>query len=252
MENRVLVDFRLLKMSVCYDDIRRIHTECSWSTGATNIPFSNDYLNPEFSELIKFMATNLSILEVPQEEHRTILDKLYEVVQVLHPERRIVVFVTELTISFLGSFCDFDTLFTRTIPFPVTLQFGGDDHPDEWVYEIYELNGFDYHGVIDTTVLQESFEALTLKFIPATRSSIESLQKVRLDILEQAVIKQISACSICKDEFAEDSFDQLITPLPCAHHFHVDCISLWLETSHLCPMCRYALPIVEEAEPLNS
>ena len=80
-------------------------------------------------------------------------------------------------------------------------------------------------GVYDT-ILQESFEALTLGFTPATRSSIESLPKLRLDSLEQATMEQISTCSICKDEFAEGGVDRLISLLPCAHYFHADCMHL--------------------------
>ncbi|KAK9925294.1 hypothetical protein M0R45_033622 [Rubus argutus] len=83
---------------------------------------------------------------------------------------------------------------------------------------------------------------------------IESLQNVRLDSLEEATLEWNPSCSMCKDEFADPQGggDQLVIPLPCAHHYHVDCIIHWLETSHLCPLCRYALPTVEEGEPSNS
>nr|XP_011463700.1 PREDICTED: uncharacterized protein LOC105351376 [Fragaria vesca subsp. vesca] len=248
LENRVLVDCQLLSSVSYYDDTTLITAEQSWSTGATDIPFSNEYIRPEYSELVELMATELLVLGVPQEEQRTIIQKLYDVVQVLRPERRIVVFIAELTIRFLGSFHDLDTLLTVMDPISFTIPSGEVDG----CFEI-RLSGFDYHGVTDTGVLQESFEAHTVKFVPATRSSIESLKIVRLDSLEQVATKQISVCSICKDEFAEGSGDQLITLLPCAHHFHADCISQWLERSHLCPLCRYALPTVEDhGEPSNS
>ncbi|PRQ54014.1 putative transcription factor C2H2 family [Rosa chinensis] len=197
------------------------------------------------------MAADLKILGVPQVEQPTILDKLFEVIQVCRPERCIIVLIAEVTVSFLGSF---DAVDRVTIAYPrisITIRFGDDDDPSEWCFEIYELFGSDYHGVIDTVIL-EPFEAVTPKFIPATRSSIESLQKVGFHSLEQATIKQISTCSICEDEFADGNVDQLITPLPCKHHFHADCISQWLEISHLCPLCRYALPTVEHGEPSNS
>ncbi|KAL6182600.1 hypothetical protein ACLB2K_044019 [Fragaria x ananassa] len=230
LENRVLVDCQLLSSVSYYDDTTLITAEQSWSTGATDIPFSNEYIRPEYSELVELMATELLVLGV------------------LRPERRIVVFIAELTIRFLGSFHDLDTLLTVMDPISFTIPSGEVDG----CFEI-RLSGFDYHGVTDTGVLQESFEAHTVKFVPATRSSIESLKIVRLDSLEQVATKQISLCSICKDEFAEGSGDQLITLLPCAHHFHAECISQWLERSHLCPLCRYALPTVEDhGEPSNS
>ncbi|XP_004300907.1 PREDICTED: RING-H2 finger protein ATL22-like [Fragaria vesca subsp. vesca] len=73
----------------------------------------------------------------------------------------------------------------------------------------------------------------------ATESSIESLEKVRLDSLEES---PESLCTICSDGLA----DQLIARMPCSHCFHEHCIVRWLKISHLCPLCRYPMPISKE------
>ncbi|XP_061988161.1 uncharacterized protein LOC133706638 [Rosa rugosa] len=82
---------------------------------------------------------------------------------------------------------------------------------------------------------------MSLLTIPASRSSIEGLKKVRFDSLEEDVIRETPTCAICIKDFVE-CVDELITSLPCAHHYHVDCIVQWLKRDHTCPLCRYRMP----------
>lgn len=42
------------------------------------------------------------------------------------------------------------------------------------------------------------------------------------------------------------------TRLPSFHIYYENCIVHWLNISHLCPLCRYAMPIVEDGEPSNA
>lgn len=95
------------------------------------------------------------------------------------------------------------------------------------------------------------------KLIPATKLSIEGLETVRLDSLEAATIEK-TPCLICKeglDHFDDggveeeegiDNHQPMIARLPCLHLYHRACIVQWLEMCHLCPLCRYAMPIMEE------
>ncbi|KAK9925275.1 hypothetical protein M0R45_033604 [Rubus argutus] len=226
-EDWLAVDFFLVKQSRCWYDpapttTDDISCEISLSGRSTAILFSSDNHRRGYTDL---MSSYISAVGVPREEHPPILEKLFQVIEAAVPERRIMVLMADVTVRFFGS-------------------------TDEMCSEVYVLHDIDYHGINDM-VTWESFETQRISFVPATRSSIESLNKVILDSLEEATIKQNSPCAICMDDFAQGGVDQLITPLPCAHHYHLDCIIPWLKTSHMCPMCRYPMPRVEEAGPSN-
>ncbi|KAM5581845.1 hypothetical protein ABKV19_010872 [Rosa sericea] len=74
--------------------------------------------------------------------------------------------------------------------------------------------------------------------VPATRESIEGLERVRLDRLGLEVG---ATCSICWLGYYGGQ-EQLVTGLPCSHYYHEDCIVQWLHINHFCPMCRFAMP----------
>lgn len=64
-------------------------------------------------------------------------------------------------------------------------------------------------------------------------------------------------CAICRERLDHFAVEQgstdhqlMIARLPCLHLYHGGCIVQWLESSHLCPLCRYQMPTVEvEVEP---
>ncbi|KAJ6361749.1 hypothetical protein OIU78_002219 [Salix suchowensis] len=74
------------------------------------------------------------------------------------------------------------------------------------------------------------------KLIPATQSSIQSLEELIFDGTEPATL-----CTICLETMEIGS---PVTRMPCSHRhkFHSPCIVLWLEISHVCPLCRFELP----------
>ena len=80
--------------------------------------------------------------------------------------------------------------------------------------------------------IDESMEIDMFRPVPATRSSIEALEKIRFEGLDQ--------CMICLDKL--NSAVELVTRMPCKHIYHGDCIVQWLETSNLCPVCRFQMP----------
>ncbi|XP_022751160.1 uncharacterized protein LOC111299903 [Durio zibethinus] len=84
----------------------------------------------------------------------------------------------------------------------------------------------------------------TLNFKPASRSSIQALKRIKwgddshLPFKKRRLIEGLSSkeeCSICTDEFLDG--DE-VASMPCGHVYHDGCIIRWLETSHLCPLCR--------------
>ncbi|CAK9163698.1 unnamed protein product, partial [Ilex paraguariensis] len=82
--------------------------------------------------------------------------------------------------------------------------------------------------------IQESMELDMFKAVPATKSSIEGLKKVRLE-----GSGSMEECMICLEKFC---VGQEATCMPCSHVYHGDCIAQWLERSHLCPLCRFQMP----------
>ncbi|KAL6143308.1 hypothetical protein ACLB2K_054003 [Fragaria x ananassa] len=189
----------------------------------------------------EILGRHLSRMGMPREEQPTILEKLFQVVEVAIPMRRVFVLVADVTVRLLGSFDDQDTIDRLTREHPISKQF-------EFVHELgieetYGLSEADYHDIHDM-VTWESFQTHRGKFIPAF-----SLEKVRLGSLEEATIKLYPTCVICMDDFADGSADQLVIRLPCANLFHAHCISQWLEVNRVCPLCRYAITKEVDIEP---
>ncbi|KAF6143557.1 hypothetical protein GIB67_029726 [Kingdonia uniflora] len=70
--------------------------------------------------------------------------------------------------------------------------------------------------------------------VPATRASIEALERVIYDAATMS-----NPCSICLVGYPTG---MEVTRMPCSHIYHRDCIIHWLMISNLCPLCRFAMP----------
>ncbi|KAH1189265.1 E3 ubiquitin-protein ligase Praja-2 [Glycine max] len=70
------------------------------------------------------------------------------------------------------------------------------------------------------------------KMIPASSEAIQTLLK------KSTVQTQDECCSICLE-----GLDINVYTMPCNHMFHHQCIVTWLQNSHMCPLCRYPLPL---------
>ncbi|CAL9187309.1 unnamed protein product [Musa hybrid cultivar] len=77
--------------------------------------------------------------------------------------------------------------------------------------------------------------------VPASSDAVKELAAVKYqrggDVREHS-------CMICYEEFDEGVE---VMRMPCMHAFHGGCLTRWLESSHLCPLCRYA--IAASADP---
>ncbi|KFZ67381.1 E3 ubiquitin-protein ligase Praja-2, partial [Podiceps cristatus] len=81
---------------------------------------------------------------------------------------------------------------------------------------------------------------------PATKETIDCLPQI---IITDDHNGQEQCCTICCSEYVKD---EIITELPCHHLFHKTCITLWLQKSGTCPVCRHVLaPVLPEAEAAN-
>uniref|UniRef100_A0A8C6YT18 RING-type E3 ubiquitin transferase n=3 Tax=Nothoprocta perdicaria TaxID=30464 RepID=A0A8C6YT18_NOTPE len=77
---------------------------------------------------------------------------------------------------------------------------------------------------------------------PASKESIDCLPQI---IVTDDHNGQDQCCAICCSEYLKD---EIITELPCHHFFHKPCVTLWLQKSGTCPVCRHVLaPMLPEA-----
>ncbi|KFQ84484.1 E3 ubiquitin-protein ligase Praja-2, partial [Phoenicopterus ruber ruber] len=81
---------------------------------------------------------------------------------------------------------------------------------------------------------------------PATKETIDCLPQI---IITDDHNGQEQCCTICCSEYVKD---EIITELPCHHLFHKPCVTLWLQKSGTCPVCRHVLaPVIPEAAAAN-
>ncbi|XP_053330376.1 E3 ubiquitin-protein ligase Praja-2 [Spea bombifrons] len=72
---------------------------------------------------------------------------------------------------------------------------------------------------------------------PATKESIDCLPQIVITD-DRCVVGQEQCCAICCSEYIKD---EILTELPCHHLFHKPCVTLWLQKSGTCPVCRHVL-----------
>ncbi|XP_018119922.1 E3 ubiquitin-protein ligase Praja-2 isoform X2 [Xenopus laevis] len=70
---------------------------------------------------------------------------------------------------------------------------------------------------------------------PATKESIDCLRQV---IVGEDHNSQEQCCAICCSEYIKG---EILTELPCHHLFHKPCVTIWLQKSATCPVCRHVL-----------
>lgn len=99
------------------------------------------------------------------------------------------------------------------------------------VLAVLAVTPFDDRDQIERAIMESG---QVFNPVPAAKSSIAGLKKVKIDNL--SVTKE---CSICLEEF---SAGLEVVLMPCSHLYHKDCIVEWLKRSHLCPYCRFKLP----------
>ncbi|KAK9141995.1 hypothetical protein Syun_011395 [Stephania yunnanensis] len=97
---------------------------------------------------------------------------------------------------------------------------------------------YDEEAAMQAAMLASAEEA-SVGFVPASKNAVDNLEKM---MLEPNVFGGCdgSSCRICLEDMEIGSE---VTRMPCSHVFHPGCIDTWLGTNHVCPLCRFKLPV---------
>ncbi|XP_019100808.1 PREDICTED: uncharacterized protein LOC109132836 [Camelina sativa] len=82
-------------------------------------------------------------------------------------------------------------------------------------------------------------EANIVRLRPASKLAVESLKR-KIYKKTSDVVGEIDMCSICLEEFDDG---RSIATLPCGDEFDEECVMNWFMSSHVCPLCRYEMPL---------
>ncbi|NXP45414.1 PJA2 ligase, partial [Heliornis fulica] len=124
------------------------------------------------------------------------------------------------------------------------------DELDDALEFVHSVSSMDPHFLPFLAVdgpLQHSEPALEILGLdsdhahpPATKETIDNLPESIFTGDEG----EEHCCTICCSEFVED---EMIMELPCQHLFHKTCVTIWLQKSGTCPVCRHVLePVIPE------
>ena len=70
----------------------------------------------------------------------------------------------------------------------------------------------------------------------ASRKAIRSLEKRKF--AEGMLDEEDATCSICLTEYETG---EPLRILPCEHHFHSECVDVWLRKNRSCPLCKHQI-----------
>ena len=154
------------------------------------------------------MSSLLRYLDIPARNHGPVLQKISSVASSAGRSRMPIV------VNLL-----------RTVKHVINL-----DRIDDLEFSFHE------DDVADDMIVLDSMETYEPMLIPATKSSIQALEKVKF---QQGLMNSVQECTICMEGF-QTGLE--VTRMPCSHVYHEGCIVKWLKTSHFCPLCRYPMP----------
>ncbi|CAM0148120.1 unnamed protein product [Urochloa decumbens] len=75
--------------------------------------------------------------------------------------------------------------------------------------------------------------------VPASAAAIRALKKQRFG---ESGAGADGMCIICMRDYKKKGKRLYVMPCAYKHRFHRKCLKKWLSRSHLCPLCRQALP----------
>ena len=75
---------------------------------------------------------------------------------------------------------------------------------------------------------------------------VASLRRTQYSAAAHAAAGGAEQCAVCRLEY---EVGDALAALPCAHHFHADCLAPWLRSNKTCPCCKRE---IEGASPAHA
>ncbi|OIW13114.1 hypothetical protein TanjilG_08147 [Lupinus angustifolius] len=151
----------------------------------------------------------LSSMTVPKDAHKVMVAKILDCARGMtlwtHKDKRVLYIRVDITITIATEECH-----------------DNDDDDNDDIDDSDDNNDNDYDE-----------DDQELRFVPASNSSIESLETVN----EQEGCVNYRKCAICFEDI-----NVVSVQMPCLHKFHKNCIVDWLNISAFCPLCRFLMP----------
>ncbi|KAL2348678.1 hypothetical protein Fmac_002678 [Flemingia macrophylla] len=120
---------------------------------------------------------------------------------------------------------------------------------------LFQVEGFGSSSPSSSSEFQRRVIPLSLEvtlvdngLLAAMEESVQGMIPASDEVIQMSLKKSTAVtwgggcCPICKEEPHVD--DECYT-MPCHHAFHHQCIVSWLRVNHVCPLCRYPLPILK-------
>ncbi|KAK5708369.1 hypothetical protein LTR97_000909 [Elasticomyces elasticus] len=83
---------------------------------------------------------------------------------------------------------------------------------------------------------------------PASKTAVAALPRTIFETIAELEEDRLK-CTVCVSNF--EVSEEVVT-MPCAHLFHIECLSSWMVQGHECPNCRYKLAAAVDDEDAHT
>ncbi|KAI9090905.1 hypothetical protein K1719_028390 [Acacia pycnantha] len=150
------------------------------------------------------------------------------------PEEHVHSMISYITSEAQGALLEYaDTTPHHHRLIPLNLYINGLYSSHDEGQEMTEVDDGDNIDLAIDQSLQQLF------MVPASKEAIASLKMFKVFDDE---IKVGERCNICLENV---NHGEDLLAMPCEHIFHYNCLVEWLQISHICPLCRSHIPVVE-------
>ncbi|KAK4949254.1 hypothetical protein LTR10_011870 [Elasticomyces elasticus] len=146
-------------------------------------------------------------------------------------------------------YTDFRQFDERPWGYDHSLEEGGmmDEYEDKDEDEAHDGYGGGFDGYQQTSAAaMDPNAAVACK--PASKTAVAALPRTIFETIAELDEDRLK-CTVCVSNF--EVSEEVVT-MPCAHLFHIECLSSWMVQGHECPNCRYKLAAAVDDEDAHT